>query len=111
MLTFSKSERYFILSLLILGLFCVGVSYSGKTFSSPAIEAIKFKEPSISININTATQAQLERLPGIGPILAESVILYRQRTGGFKNIEEIKNVKGIGDKKFEKIKNIIIISE
>jgi len=108
---FSRSERSFVLGLIILGLVCVGVSYSGKTFSSPSVETIEFKEPSISININTAQPSQLERLPGIGPVLAERIILYGQTSGGFKTIEEIKNVKGIGDKKFEKMKDVITIGE
>ena len=108
---FSKSERSFILCLVILGLVCVGVSYSGKTFSSPSVETIEFKEPSISININTAQRGELERLPGIGPVLAERIIFYRQTAGGFKAIEEIRNVKGIGDRKFEKIKDMIVIGE
>ena len=61
------------------------------------------------ININTATQTELEELKGIGPSTALKIIKYRKENGNFKNIEEIKNVPGIGDAKFEAIKDIICI--
>ncbi len=61
------------------------------------------------ININSAEQAELETLPGIGPTLAQRIIEYREVNGGFKTIEEIKSVSGIGDKRFEDIKDKITI--
>jgi len=61
------------------------------------------------LNINTATQADLEKLPGIGPALAERIIKYREEHGPFKTIDEIQNVKGIGKKKFETIKDLIAV--
>lgn len=65
--------------------------------------------PSGKINLNTASSAQLDSLPGIGTAYAQRIIDYRTSNGGFKSIEEIKNVKGIGDKTFEKLKNLITI--
>lgn len=59
------------------------------------------------ININTATQTELETLPGIGPSIALKIINYRKDNGKFKNIDDIKNVSGIGDSKFNNIKNLI----
>ena len=59
------------------------------------------------ININSATQTELETLPGIGSSTALKIINYRKENGKFKTIEEIKNVKGIGDAKYEKIKELI----
>lgn len=59
------------------------------------------------ININTATQTELETLPGIGPSIATKIINYRKENGKFANIEDIKKVSGIGDNKYEKIKDII----
>ena len=59
------------------------------------------------VNINTATQTELETLPGIGPSLALRIIEYRKENGKFNNIEEIKNVKGIGEAKYDDIKNHI----
>lgn len=61
------------------------------------------------ININTATAKELESLPGIGPVLAQRIVDYRAQKGGFKSIEEIKEVSGIGDKKFEAIKDLITV--
>lgn len=61
------------------------------------------------VNINTATQTELETLPGIGPSLALNIINYRKENGKFSSIEDIKNVSGIGDSKFNKIKSYIKI--
>lgn len=61
------------------------------------------------ININTASAKELEELPGIGPALAERIVSYRKANGPFKNIEEIKKVSGIGEKKFEAIKDLIVV--
>lgn len=61
------------------------------------------------VNINTATQAELETLTGIGPSTALKIINYREESGNFKTIEDIKNVPGIGDSKFEAIKNEICV--
>lgn len=61
------------------------------------------------ININTADESQLTTLPGIGPSKAQAIIAYREETGSFKNIEDLTNVSGIGDKTFEKLKELIDI--
>ncbi len=59
------------------------------------------------IDINTAGVAELDKLTGIGPALAQRIIDYREKNGGFKDVNEIKMVSGIGDKLFEKIKDEI----
>ena len=59
------------------------------------------------VNINTASQTELETLPGIGTSTALKIIEYRKEKGKFKNIEDIKNVKGIGENKYNKIKDLI----
>jgi len=61
------------------------------------------------INLNTADARTLETLPGIGPTRAQQIIDYRKRNGGFKTISEIKNIKGIGPKTFEKLKDMITV--
>ena len=61
------------------------------------------------VNINKATQTELETLPGIGPSLALKIINYRKENGEFSSIEELKNISGIGDSKFEEIKKYITI--
>lgn len=61
------------------------------------------------INLNTASAEQLESLPGIGPASAKNILEYREKVGKFNRIEEIINVKGIGEKKFLKIKNRLTV--
>lgn len=61
------------------------------------------------ININTADINKLKEIPGIGDVKANSIIMYRESNGNFKSIEDLKNVDGIGEKTFEKIKNNIKI--
>ena len=61
------------------------------------------------ININTATQTELETLPGIGPATSLKIISYREENGKFETIEEIKEVSGIGDAKYENIKDLICV--
>ena len=59
------------------------------------------------ININTASESELEQLPGIGPSISSRIVEYRNKNGKFKSIEDIKKVTGVGDSKFEKIKDLI----
>jgi competence protein ComEA len=61
------------------------------------------------INLNTADAKSLEELPGIGPTLAERIIAYRDKKGGFRSVEELKQVSGIGEKKFEEIRDMVEI--
>ncbi|MBR0261822.1 MAG: helix-hairpin-helix domain-containing protein [Selenomonadaceae bacterium] len=61
------------------------------------------------VNINTADAERLATLKGIGPSLAQRIIDYREQNGAFKSVDEIKNVRGIGDKKFDAFKDKITI--
>ena len=61
------------------------------------------------ININTATLGELDSLPGIGPAIAQRIIDYRENADGFKTIEEIREVSGIGEATFAKIKDLIAV--
>jgi len=67
------------------------------------------KEENILVNINEATQTELETLPGIGPSTALKIIKYREENGNYSSIEDIKNVNGIGDSKFNNIKDLICV--
>ena len=61
------------------------------------------------ININSASQAELESINGVGPKTAQSIIEYRRQNGNFARIEDIMNVRGIGPKKFESMKDRITV--
>ncbi len=61
------------------------------------------------VNINTASQSELETLPGIGPSLAKRIVEFRQKNGGFKNPSDLIAVPGIGEKKYEQLKSLISV--
>ena len=66
--------------------------------------------PSGKVNINTATAQQLTVLPGVGEKLAARIVDYRQKAGGFKNVSELMNVQGIGEKNLAKIQTFLTTS-
>ena len=86
----------------------ISVSITGKNIKSPSDS---YKSTQVEkVNINTADENTLsENLTGIGPAIAERIISYRNHYGGFQTIDELKNVKGIGEKIFEKIKDDITV--
>lgn len=60
-----------------------------------------------TVNLNTASTAELQRLPGVGPAMAERILDYRKTNGGFRQIEQLMDVSGIGPKKFEKMREFV----
>ena len=66
-------------------------------------------DPSAPLDLNAATQAQLEELPGIGPTLAAAIIEERDRRGGFRSINELRDVRGIGEKRFADLKDAVTV--
>ena len=67
-------------------------------------------ESRAQVNLNTASTVELERLPGVGPAMAARIVEYRQKNGGFKKIEELMNIQGIGEKRFLDLKPQITIT-
>jgi competence protein ComEA len=65
---------------------------------------------SAPVNLNAASTAQLQTLPGIGSSTAQRILEYRQKNGAFKKIEELMNVRGIGEKSFLKLKPLITVA-
>ncbi|XOQ49144.1 MAG: ComE operon protein 1 [Eubacteriales bacterium] len=69
----------------------------------------KVESPVGKVNINTATEEQLCELDGVGPVIAKRILDYRQKKGKFSSIEELKNVSGIGEKTFAKLKEHVTV--
>lgn len=80
-------------------------SVQSSSYSNYSVASTK----SNKININKATQTELETIPGVGPSTALKIIEYREQNGKFSSIEDIKNVSGIGDAKYEKMKDYITV--
>jgi competence protein ComEA len=78
--------------------------------SAPAFAGTA-KEPVSKVNLNTATADQLASVPGLGPKLAARIVEQRQKSGGFKSVEDILSVKGIGEKSFAKIQGHLTVGE
>ena len=123
-MTFLTRQEKYVIVFLILGAIC-GLSYSYYKKFHPPID-IRFrhtlKESVIpeegldhllkeakSVNINRAQPAELMKLKGIGPVLAHRIIVYRKTHDSFKSKDELKKVTGIGPKKFDAIKDYILI--
>lgn len=62
------------------------------------------------INLNTATAAELEKLPGVGPATALRIVEFRTKNGAFKKVEDLMNVRGIGEKTFLTLKPLVVVA-
>lgn len=91
-------------------LMVVCLSVAGATLSAQN-GAAKPAAAAAVVNLNTATVSQIATLPGIGEKTAERIIEYREKNGGFKKVEDLMNVKGIGEKSFLKLKALITVGE
>lgn len=87
---------------------CAAVFFVAVGFVFQSHNGLSATEIEGKVNINTATEKQIAVLPGVGPKLASEVVNYRKANGDFQEIEDLKKVNGIGDKKFEKMKNFIV---
>ena len=118
----TKTEKYVILFLIAGAMFGIGYSYYKKFCGPFRIDAKKEafrRRPAVrkdldrllkdskSVNINTATNVELMRLLGIGPVMAGRIIEYRNEHGDFLFKEDLKKVPGMGEKKFEAISDYV----
>jgi competence protein ComEA len=85
------------------------VDPTGAGFPDPEINDPVGEQSQSFININTATQVELESLPGIGPVRAQAILQYRQENGPFHEIGELQNISGIGPATFELLKGLITV--
>jgi len=76
---------------------------------SPIVSAQTAAKAGDKVNINTASLAELEKLPRIGPQIAQRILDYRKENGNFKKVEDILKVRGIGEKVFEQLKDLITV--
>ena len=93
---------------LCLVLLCCFVSAPAQESATGPVTAAETSDTA-KINLNSATAEQLASLPGIGPATAKLIIEHRTNAGKFSRIEEILNIKGIGEKKFQSIKDLITV--
>ncbi len=95
-----RSVRSFaLLAALVAAMPAPGLAQTKPSASQPAKAS-----PVGVVNINTATAAELDALPGIGAKTAARIVEYRQKNGPFKKVEELMNVRGVGEKNFLKLK-------
>lgn len=73
------------------------------------VQEVNEKGGNKKVNINSATQSELENLPGVGEAIASRIIEYRQQNGKFSKVEDLQNVKGIGDAKFNNMKEYVMV--
>jgi competence protein ComEA len=83
----------------------------GQTLSTATGLTGSSTDPAVAgpINLNTATAAELETLPGIGPALAAAIIDERERRGGFRSVNELRDVRGIGEKRFTELRDHVTV--
>ena len=86
-----------------------GLNTENSSVNASADSSSSVQKKQQKININKATQEELETLSGIGPSIANKIVQYRKENGSFKSVEDVKNVSGIGDNKFNEIKDSIVV--
>jgi competence protein ComEA len=69
--------------------------------------AVTGAAPTTPVSLNTATADQLDTLPGVGPVLAQHIIDHRTRHGGFRSVDELREVNGIGDRRFADLRDLV----
>lgn len=126
--TFSKTDRKVLglLSILLVAGVAFGIYRQSHRPLTPSLVLSAMELPSLDpsrkasqqnqnlrpvpLDLNRAVQEELERLPGVGPVLAQRILQYRQKKGGFKSVQELSRVPGIGPKKLAQIQTRIFVA-
>jgi competence protein ComEA len=98
--------RIFTVTMLAMAIGVVAAAAQGSSEAGVA----RVTAVAAPVNLNTASTAELETLPGIGPATAQRIVEYRQKNGGFKKIEELMNIRGIGEASFLKLKDLVVVT-
>lgn len=122
MLNLTKQEKFVLVFLLSLALFGLGIKSLRFLRNEVQVEAVPssyltWEEKDIDrllrearmVNINQASAEELKSLPGIGPVLSQRIIEYRQAHGPFRRPEELMNIRGITRRRFEKFRELVVI--
>ena len=111
MLNLTKQEKLVLLFLGFAALVGVGANWYFKNVRPlQNIYQATYSELSPRIDINKATANQLEALPGIGEVLAQRIVDFRQENGPFKRIEDLRSIKGIGPRLFQNIQDRLTVT-
>lgn len=95
--------------LAVFALLSVLTGFQEAAYAAPKSESKVQMQSSALVNINRANVEELETIRGIGPVLAQRIIQYRQDNGQFNRVDDLVQVKGIGEAKLEKIKNQVTV--
>ena len=116
MFDLEKREKFILLTLLAILLIGVALGFYQKRAAYVDVKSNNFTYPAegpstetFKININESDSAGLMKLKGIGKVLAGRIIEYRSTNGNFRSVEELKKVKGLGGKLYEKIKDEVSV--
>ncbi len=108
MFNFTQQERSVVLFLTSVALLGLGINFALKV-NSRITKLVKVESYITKIDVNKAGLKELLSSAGISPKLAENILAYRQANGPFRDIEELKQVKGIGDYRYDKLKGLLFV--
>ncbi len=103
-----KTDRIVLVCAIVV---IVGTALGTRAGLAPELHIAQFvKKLTEPLDLNTATLEELIDLPGIGPVLAQRILEYRQTHGGFRSVEELLNVRGIGPKRLEQVRPRVTVT-
>jgi len=108
MFNLTPEERRVILFLMSVALLGLGINFTSKV-NSRIKKFVRVDNYITKININQASLQDLLGTQAISPKLAKNILAYRNRKGAFRDIEELKEIKGIGDYRYEKLKDLFVV--